>query len=159
MTMQSEDAPRAAGVTHLQGLITNTINAAQSSKTSEDQDGVKTFGPGDDWQPIITRWISYIPESKLFFPSYSGNPSKPYTFIGGDGHGTNQPNHSSYRTRQDILFWFGSSHGSSYSEDHGFSYLYHCANSNGTNCDQVGGIKQSNAYLDAPVRVSGQTSA
>ena len=146
----SEDAPRVAGMTHIQAQVVQTIAEANASSESEAR------GPGDDWFPVTTRWIAYIPEAKLLYPAYTGDPAKPFTMIGGDGHGTNDPN-GSHRFIQDMTFYFGSSHSATYYEHMGTSHLYKCSSPTGSGCSLVASATAPLSELSNPSLNHGAT--
>ena len=139
-----------AGVSSAQQLISSTINEAKAGEAQRS--------PGDGWEPIVTKWVAYIPEAKIFFPpgGYSGDLDKPAIFFGGDNHGTNNPN-SSARFTQTVTWKWGSTHSVSYAETMGTTTKYKC-NVTGSSCTSLGSATAPLSQLNAPTLVSNATS-
>ncbi len=139
---------RKAGVSMAQKMIENA-----ESPTSADGKFARR-GPGDGWAPILTRWMAYIPESKVLFGPYP-DINRPFHYFAGDGHGTWNPNESA-RFKQDVTWTFGSGHSVNYSEFMGTSYGYKCQ-INATDCVQIESGTAPLSQLNATSLGSGAT--
>lgn len=114
--LRAAQRPLTSGTTFAQAYIDSSVTGAESSAA---------LGPGDDWPPLTTRWVAYIPEARIVGPGFSGDVSRPVIMFGGDNHGTNQPNES-VRFRQDVTFNFGAGNSRVYAEHMGATQRYHC---------------------------------
>lgn len=110
---------RRAGTTAAHKLVNESIAQAQ--------EGTVQRGPGDGWDPVIAKWVAYIPETKIPFPPdlYTGDPDRPAYWFEGDDHGTNNPNGSA-RYTQTVTFNWGTSHSVTYAETMGTTRRYKC---------------------------------
>ncbi len=118
-----------AGASMAQQFLTKTLDTAPGAGKNGRR------GPGDGWSPVVTEWQAYIPESKIIFPGFSGDISKPFLYFAGDGHGTWNPNESA-RFTQKVTWTFGTGHSATYTESMGTSVEYKCTLNAGS-CTQI----------------------
>lgn len=141
--------------------IADAMVMARSSSTSRS---MSTQALGDDYPDVLVRWQAYIPESLLYFPGYTYDPSKPYFGIHGDGRGSD-PN-ATGRFNQTIRAGFGSDHYVRYdSEGMGASIAYKCSLF-AKNCTEIArqtaplselngkGLMSTNVFAAASLRAS-----
>jgi len=141
---------RKSGSSMAQQLLTRKLTTAPVAGKEARR------GPGDGWDPLITEWIAYIPESKIIYPDYSGDPAKPFVYFGGDGHGTWNPNESA-RFKQTVTWTWGSTHSVSYAEEMGTSHKYKCTYGAGS-CTEIASATAPLSQLNATLLVSNATS-
>jgi len=152
-TMTNMVAPitaRKSGSSMAQQLLTRTLTSTPAAGKEARR------GPGDGWEPIITEWMAYIPESKFLVPGTTFDPAKPFLYFAGDGHGTWNPNESA-RFKQKVTWTWGSTHSVSYTEEMGTSHEYKCTWGGGS-CTEIATGTAPLSQLNATSLVSNATS-
>lgn len=113
---------------------------------------------------IFFRWMAYIPEGKVFYPAFSGDPARPFSYFSGDDRTIPDPSGSS-RFTQTIRMHFSSSPYVVYEETMGETKLFHCSGF-ATGCQQVAAatapltqLSQGPTWINPAAGVSGGTAS
>ncbi|MCM3505849.1 hypothetical protein M3666_12065 [Curtobacterium sp. ODYSSEY 48 V2] len=136
MAARSATTTAGASPARPEGAAARTvIDSLMMGTSSASARSMSTQSLADSAPDVLVRWNAYIPESLLYFPGFTGDFSKPFFGIHGDGRGSD-PN-ATGRFQQTIRAGFGSDHYVRYDDEKmGESIGYKCT-FRATNCTEI----------------------